>query len=365
MEIIILIALLIFFGILTSYQDIKYSKIKNKMIIFILLTGVIINIIDTFFYGFSMFFYSITNLVISFLLSFFLWNIGVLPGGDAKLLIALSFFIPPSVYSYVYIEIFPAISIYLNTFIPLSIGLILMSFYYGGIGSIKKALASTFNIKTVARILFFTISILGILKISLESFNIKHSMIFYFILLFSIIYTLRSLKIDIIKFSIPFFLLSTIFYYKYIFTLSYLFSTIFLTFLILFLTFIVLLIDEVYSKEIKIENLTPGMKLAEVIIKDSKKNTYVKENFSLRFIFDILLLSEKRIKGALISLDKETIDEMKKLRKEGKLDFDSIRVISTINLAPFIFLGALITVLFHGNNILYVLYSFLIKIINL
>jgi hypothetical protein len=122
---------IVFLGLLTSYTDIKYSKIRNKWLLFGLAYAFIA-------YSAIIFLYSLnpaavlrkeylievaTNFLFSVLLGFSFWCLGIWTAGDGKLFIVYSALIPVSVYSYGYLKWIPSTTLFLNTFF---IGLVLM-----------------------------------------------------------------------------------------------------------------------------------------------------------------------------------------------------------------------------------------------
>ncbi|MCD6371635.1 MAG: hypothetical protein J7L39_02845, partial [Candidatus Aenigmarchaeota archaeon] len=115
----------------------------------------------------------------------------------------------------------------------------------------------------------------------------------------------------------------------------------------IFFRFFVLKISyELETVEIPIEKLKSGMRLAEVIIKEGKTYKKVRsERYSLsdylkgKFLKAIHSTSEE-------GLSKYEVRKLKKLKKENKLTFETIRVYKVIPFGIFIFIGNLLVLLF-------------------
>jgi len=352
---IIILALVLFFGFITSYQDFKHKKVKNKILLYMFCIGFILNFFEAFTISPILLLYSFSNLFFSFLICFSLWAMGVLSGGDAKLIIAFSYLIPPSLYNYVYFQIYPAFSLLINIFVPASLILLVLAFFRIRKNCLRIA-KETFNKKVFTFTFIFVVSFLGVTEILLQIIQISSNFIIQSLLLFFIFYILRILNINVLKISSIVLFILIIFFPETIISLDYLASVIYTMIYILFFSFILTVADKAYSQEIKIEYLKPGMKLSEILIKEKEK--YRKENFTLRFFYDFLFLSEKRIKGGSVSINEKIINELKKLKKDGKLNFDKIKISTTINFAPFISFGAFLTILFKGLSIVEILQKF-------
>ncbi len=117
---------LLIIGIISSYTDIKYGKIFNKLIIISL---IYIFCLYSFFYSFNYFFIrnnsninyindSILNGTIALLVGYFLWHFKLWSAGDGKLFAIFALLIPLGFYSNVYILYFPAFNLLINLFFP-------------------------------------------------------------------------------------------------------------------------------------------------------------------------------------------------------------------------------------------------------
>ena len=64
-------------------------------------------------------------LALAFAFVFIIWKIGMWSTGDAKLFLAYVALLPLSVYSNGYINYFPSLTLFINTFVPMAIFFIL------------------------------------------------------------------------------------------------------------------------------------------------------------------------------------------------------------------------------------------------
>lgn len=114
---LLLFLAIIFIGIITSYEDIKTGKIRNKWIVLGLIIGLLLNIKYIVFerVGFGIIF---LNLFISVLVAYFLWTFKLWSAGDGKLFIVYALLIPIMRYKVAYFKYFPSFSLLINIFLP-------------------------------------------------------------------------------------------------------------------------------------------------------------------------------------------------------------------------------------------------------
>ena len=112
--------MIFFLGIVTSYEDIKYGKIRNKWILLAIFYTIVMNAM-LFLLGYNNFDYSIrflTNGILSLLIGFMIWYANLWTAGDAKLFFAYSLLISPA--ATLKSINFAFIDILINTFVPAS-----------------------------------------------------------------------------------------------------------------------------------------------------------------------------------------------------------------------------------------------------
>jgi len=353
----IFVAVLIF-GIYTSYTDIKYGKIKNIAILLMLISGLFINVFFTnTLLAFDLnvksdFIQSITNIIIAFAFGFFLWTAGLWTQGDAKLFLGYSFLLPVFTYKHGYVSFFPSIVILINTFIPIAAFYIINSFLHVKLKNLKTNIKQILSPNSAINLILFVFGFSFILQLFLNYFNITLNIILQMIILFVLMEILNKISSKAaLNLSIIGALLQIIFSFSSIFTPTFLFQ--FFSTAIIFLTLKILLsITEFYSESIKIKDLRAGMALSEQLIKTKKGME--KREISLMTIFDIFNSMKEGLLGDVKTrLTEEDVKELQKLRNEGKIKFDEIKIAKTVPFAPFIFFGILLTYFLQGSLLYY------------
>jgi len=120
---IIFLPIILFIGLASSYEDIKRGKIKNKLIVLGLIYGCIgylFLIIFSFFPGEHSVVIKkvLLNTLISFVIGFMIWYLRLWAAADAKLFTVFSFIIPLKYYSGDQLmPFFPSFSLLINIFI--------------------------------------------------------------------------------------------------------------------------------------------------------------------------------------------------------------------------------------------------------
>ncbi len=146
---ILFLPFVFFIGLVTSYQDNKYGKVKNKWIFSGFLWGVGIILLLFIWYlvagpithlffpdtpvltvNPSYLFKVILNAAISLIIVFLMWRGGAWAAGDAKLFFIYSLLVPLKYYWKSYFPYFPSFVLMINIFIPIFIYLFLRAFLY-------------------------------------------------------------------------------------------------------------------------------------------------------------------------------------------------------------------------------------------
>ena len=335
--------MILFLGIITSYEDIKYGKIRNKWIFSTILIGAFFNLMlfftKTIGYEYALLF--IINSIISLSVSFIIWIFGFWTAGDAKLFFTYSFLMPLDAYGFRLFTYFPAASLLLLAFVPLAL-VYLLTFI---ISIFKKnqfaPLLKSIRISEIRNSLLFLFSMSWILKLifSYVGISLNFSNVVSMILLFFIIGRISkfgvTLALSIIAL-LRLFLDPTVFLVKTWVNLLALFSVFFVVrFIIINGSF------NIFTQTIKISNLKEGMISAELILKINDKYKKVPSSYvvSNRFLPKNEMLFTPKSKG-LSRLD------ITKINKVGKkLPFDEIKINQTISFAPVLFFGAVVNVL--------------------
>jgi hypothetical protein len=116
----LILTIILFLGLFTSYEDIKTGKIRNIWII----SGFLIAIFMIFLSQ-SNIKIVVSNFLISAFLAYKFWDFRLWSPGDAKLFIVYALLLPVDRYSRCYFNFFPAFNLLLNIFIPPTAFLIL------------------------------------------------------------------------------------------------------------------------------------------------------------------------------------------------------------------------------------------------
>jgi len=117
------LALIILLGIITSYGDVKFGKIRNKWIIIFGAVGIFLNLIiflNLYIVGvlnLPYIFEFFSNLALAFLIGFLFYYFDIWSAGDGKLFGVFAILIPLSIYSVGYINFFPSLIFLINIFL--------------------------------------------------------------------------------------------------------------------------------------------------------------------------------------------------------------------------------------------------------
>ncbi len=367
---IFLIPFILFFGIITSYQDYKENKIRNKWIISALIYSFIV------FFGIVSYSYSqgialnlsyiydyFLNIFFALFAGLLIWYGGLWPAGDAKLFIAYSALIPLSIYKWGYVQHFPAFIILVNTFTPIFIFYFFKLMFKTSVKEKMEVVKGMFNLKFLISSALFIFAFIWIIKLGLNLANkyttLANNIFVIIALLFLILFIFnRVLKVNLLVLCILISVIEIFFDYKSIFTIAYLNYFLLIFFLFIFLRYFVINLGfGFFSKQIYIEDLKPGMIPAENVIKE--KNNHIKKKIvPLSFLTGLMDSSEKgRIfRSGSEGLTKEEVEKVKRLHSEGYIKDHYTRIFLTIPFAPFMFFGVLLTILYSGNFILYLIF---------
>jgi uncharacterized protein YukJ len=119
---------------------------------------------------------------------------------------------------------------------------------------------------------------------------------------------------------------------------------------------------DIFTKNVKLKELKPGMMLAEKIalyrnypsIQFKKTQDYKRtliEVMQDRVAPELRAFQEEFNYDPKSGLKQETINKLKYYRKKGVLKYDSFLVFDSIPFAPYIFIAFILTFIFHGDVI--------------
>lgn len=329
---------ILFLGIITSYEDIKFGKIRNKWIIAALFCALIINLILIFFYlftgkaiNFPYFVDILINASIALAIGFFGFYFRLWSSGDAKLLLAYSALVPLTEYSNYYIHYFPSFVLLINTFVPF--------FFYASVKSLifTSAKQKVESIKTIYKriftILLRIIWITWLPRLFAQLIGVSLNLFINIAIILTLFMLLNKFfKKSLWKISLALCILRLIFDFKFILSFDFLKNIIFFLILIIFIQLVMNLSSSRLFKEIKIKDLKKRMLIAESIYEKNQK--YEKGEPGKEKIL---------IKSGEILSD-HYINTIKNLYNTKKLNFSTIKIHQTLPFAPFMFSGVLITI---------------------
>ncbi|MBU1255663.1 hypothetical protein KKH35_02210 [Patescibacteria group bacterium] len=169
--------MLFFIGIVTSWEDFCFSKIRNKWIILgtifsiaVLAGFAVCNLVVGSFYIIPWDYFSkvILNSFLALLIGFLLWRYGMLAAGDAKLFFVFSLLLPLKYYWKSYLPYFPSFVLLMNIFFPVLFFIFLKASWYAFKSLIKFFKSKpTFKMDQLINLLIKDKDIGGLIKISL------------------------------------------------------------------------------------------------------------------------------------------------------------------------------------------------------
>jgi len=334
----IFLPMILVLGIITSYTDIKYGKIRNIWIIIALsYAAIAYTIIGNYEFNITsgpLSFYAETliNISISVVIGVTFWLNEYWSAADGKLFIAFAVLTPVTVYSQSYFRFFPAVSILMFTMLILTFIVFIQLLIKLRIKDIKHAILNL-EPPDIIKSLVILFIVQGAFQILTRLLGIDPGIIG--LVLFIII--VMPLLTNIIRNKIYLLVILAIIRIivdTSVFSIDFIkeFSILGLLYLI-FRFFLSNVSERIFSKEIKIKNLKIGMVLAEYIVKD--KNKYI--------------ITKTPKKKPYIMCSPEGIDraELKKLRKIG-ISEQKILVHKHTYFAPYLFAGTLISIVTGG-----------------
>lgn len=338
----------LFIGVYITINDIRNGIIPNKSVLLLFAVALVFQ-----FFSRPGLFAFFSAAVYSVLIAVMFWEMGIWPGGDAKLFIALSFFFPGFFYSSPNLML----NFLTNIFVPIGIFMIAIVFYRSDFGTVKNAFVSSLN---PYRILMIATMLLGFvwfvsLPVKLLGFRVNYFV--FLIILFIAFELLRKFFTAKMEF---FFIgcaaLRILLDYNTVYSIQFLhdFFSILFAF-VFFRFFIVHLAFHAYTKSIPIKKLRAGMVPAEGIKKMGKK--FGKEALLQASFIGYMSQKKKKYVHKVEVLDKKDIEKIKELHAKKRLSFNSLRVYMTQPFAGFVFLGFFITIMTSGENFLAVIFN--------
>ena len=361
----IIFCFLVVFGAITAYEDLHKKKIRNKWVLFAIVFGIISSIVieinlrlagkQTHGLPFIAQFY--LNVIFAFLFGYMLWYAGLWSAGDAKLFVAYSFIIPPTIYTVVYPFHFPSIAIIINTFLPFLVYLffyvILKSKYAFDINFIKKIIQP----KLILNLAMFVFGFAWTAQLLFKALSIQPNFFLIISVLFMmLLFATKFLKFGLLPLSLILSILRVTFDFGTLSSWDFWLNYIIMLLVLLILRFYLLgLSYELFSKELYIEDLKSGMILAEEIYKVNS-NEYKKRRFvPISFIGALLKRASNNsvVASAGDGLSRKEANFIKRIHSKGFLKDHTIRVYETMPFAVFMFSGAILTFLLGCDIVIF------------
>lgn len=371
-------------GLITSFEDYKYGKIKNKWIKIGFLWGLIILGLIIFLNLFSKsllinpFYLSqiFINTIIAFIIGLVMWHWTIWSAGDAKLFTLFSFLLPLEFYSNTYLSYFPSFALLLNIFIvALTIFLItlILNFIFYILRREKKVLTKKEKdiqrkkikmgifsfIKEILNLLVIFFVMVSLIGITLRS-SLKEELTYFFdtilglenwVLFIAVlgifIFLIRFLKkLKKLFYAMAILLLIWLFYAWFKFGQSPLLTIKPMLGTTAMLVFGGLMFRKAFDwyvnkkeiREMDIKNIKTGTRLTEESLRILENKSETKKFF-------------KESIGRIHSdgLSKEQVLFLKKFAENKKIE--KLKIYKLSPFAIWIFIGLIITILFKGSII--------------
>jgi len=332
-------------GIVTSYDDITEGKIRNRYIAAALGLGILIHIIS-FSLGISdssEIIMAGIYLFVALALGVVLWLLGYWSAGDAKLYTAFAMLIPPEAYHLVTTPL-PVIDLVINTILPVFIYLVAVVLIRS---SFKEKSAVVKQALKPDKILNILLAVFSISWLSGYLFSYMGVPPNYLLTLLFIMVAYRILSALLNEYTMHFLIVAGII--RVFLNKDYIISIPFVkSFLLITAGFIIVVVfingmGKLYYDRVSIYRLRPGMQLLQAVLKNGM-SLDIDEAEPRRMLF----------RQGLQGLTEDNVNMIKKAHRKGKLHFNELKVQQTIPFAPFMFLGAMMTVICQGNVILFV-----------
>ncbi len=289
------------------YTDLKYREINNKAVALLILAGVILNRFE-----------ALKNLLIVFLITFILWNFGVISAGDSKVFLFISSLVPSATKTYLYS--FPTAVIINSILLSFPIFLI-----YGILKS-SELLTKKFLFREIRTKIISTAKALMIISSAyIISKHLEVSMLLSILLITAITIVAEKRFKEIYIVYTPALLFAA-------FTET---RTIILIFIAIFLINLIIFLLKLSSlglkREKNIDELKEGEILAGAVYGDGRFVESIKERIKIK---------EKPLIAPMArGLTREEIEILKKLKREGKIN--KVKIRDSVPFVPSIFAGFL------------------------
>lgn len=329
--------MILFLGIVTSYEDIKENKIKNKWIVLGIFYAIAINAV-LFFSNKINAEYSLLlalNGLICLALGAALWYLNFWSAGDTKLFFVYSLLLPLNFYVNGFVKYAPSITLLLNLFILASFYMIFLLFFKLKKKHVIFFFRKEFSFKEILTSLLFIFGFIWIVNLAVSSVGIRDLLFVFLVYLVAFLLIERFFKKYFLVLGILLALLR-LFFDKNVFSMSTLIGLLGpFIFWLIFIKLLLYVSGRVFTRKVKIKDLKEGMLLAEKItVKSSRK-----KSLTIPSSIGISLKDLKKLKAA-------------------KKNRGSVATKQTIAFAPFLSISMILTIAVKGSIVAYLL-SFL------
>jgi Flp pilus assembly protein protease CpaA len=341
-------AIAVIVSLYVSIEDIRHERIPNKVLLSLLFLGVIyqgLYVQNTL--------AVITAFAYALFIAFMLWFLGLWPAGDAKLFTILFLFLPAQLYTFQSL----VFDLLVNSFVPIFFFMFFVILIKSKFQLIKDALRFTFNLYNVFMLSIILIGFVWFLLQAMQILTFQFSIqIDYFITLifmfivFEFFRKFLSAKIELFFFGCA--VLRVLIDYRTVYSLAFAqkFFTILLVFLF-FRFFVLYLAFKLYTYEVPIRSLKPGMSPGEAIIRKGK--LFERKSFLHASLIGFMLQKRENVIHSLDFLTEEDVKRLKKLRAEKKIPFTKMLITKVQPFAIFILLGYILTIFCQGSFMLF------------
>ena len=349
--------MIVLLGAATTYYDYKEGKIPNKWIITALIYALIVNLAFMVILPRTgqhirqeYFIELLITVLLSLIVGFMMWWIGLWTAGDAKLFTAFSALVPLTVYKYGYIYYLASSNILINTFVPFFIVYATIILTKTTVKQKWEYLKKSLDPKIMIFMFLFLFGFIWPLNIIFGVLGISGNYFISIFLLFIMLVIVEKIFKD--KSLWAFISLTVL---RVIFDDSSFSISSWINLLVIFISFIFLryfilyLGYEYLTRFVDIILLKKGMVPAEAVYKEKDKfHKFPILHFSLISYLQERIKKRKYLfEPTAEGLTHEDVQLLKKLEK--KLGFEHLRIYKTISFAPYMFIGVILTILFHGN----------------
>ncbi len=343
--IIFFLPIIIILGAVTSYGDIKEGKIRNKYTFSALLCAIILNIFLAT-AGISYLKYVLIwmmHVIFALILGLLLYFLGYWSAGDTKLFVAFAALIPTTIYSHP--TALSSLELLINTLVPVFTYLVINLVFKTSLLQKTYAIRKAANIKTIVTSLLLVFGLSWIIKITINYIGIKGD---YTINLLVLIVLSRLIQKIFAKERMLLFLVvlsatRIIFDSKYIMSSNFVYEYLLFTTGYILVSLFLNAIANTYYEEKGVFKLKEGMLPLEAITKEGRKMNLLDAQKMTKS--KVLFFPEKT------GLTKNQVNRIVHWNKIGKLHFNTIKIKQTLPLAPFLFFGTILTLIFGGNAI--------------